>query len=35
LLELQRPGSRRLPVADFLRGCPVEPGERFVMPAAT
>ena len=35
LLELQRPGSRRLPVAEFLRGCPVEPGERFVMPAAT
>lgn len=35
LLELQRPGSRRLPVADFLRGCPVEPGERFVMPVAT
>jgi methionyl-tRNA formyltransferase len=35
LLELQRAGSRRLPVADFLRGCPIEPGERFVMPAAT
>ena len=35
LLELQRPGGRRLPAADFLRGCPVEPGERFVMPAAT
>ncbi len=35
LRELQRPGGRRLPAADFLRGCPVEPGERFVMPAAT
>ncbi|MCO5106109.1 MAG: methionyl-tRNA formyltransferase [Burkholderiaceae bacterium] len=35
LRELQRPGSRRLPAADFLRGCPVEPGERFVIPAAT
>ncbi|MCD6732829.1 MAG: methionyl-tRNA formyltransferase [Burkholderiaceae bacterium] len=35
LRELQRPGGRRLPAADFLRGCAVEPGERFVMPAAT
>jgi methionyl-tRNA formyltransferase len=35
LCELQRPGGRRLPAADFLRGCPVEPGERFVLPAAT
>ncbi|HLS54831.1 MAG TPA: methionyl-tRNA formyltransferase, partial [Zeimonas sp.] len=35
LRELQRPGSRRLPAEAFLRGCPVEAGERFVMSAAT
>jgi len=35
LLELQRPGSRRLGAAEFLRGCPIEAGERFVTPAAT
>ncbi|MCD6079235.1 MAG: methionyl-tRNA formyltransferase [Ramlibacter sp.] len=27
--ELQRPGGKRLPVADFLRGFAVEPGMRF------
>ena len=32
LLELQRPGGRRLPVAEFLRGHPVERGERFACP---
>ena len=26
LIELQRPGSRRLSAPDFLRGCPIEPG---------
>jgi len=35
LRELQRPGSRRLPAEAFLRGCPVQAGERFVMSAAT
>jgi methionyl-tRNA formyltransferase len=35
LLELQRPGSRRLPAADFLRGCPIEAGERFAARPAT
>ncbi|MCL4183413.1 MAG: methionyl-tRNA formyltransferase [Burkholderiaceae bacterium] len=35
LLELQRSGSRRLPAADFLRGCPIEAGERFVAGLAT
>ncbi len=35
LCTLQRPGSRRLPAADFLRGCALAPGERFVAPAAT
>jgi methionyl-tRNA formyltransferase len=29
LKELQRPGSRRLAAADFLRGCPVPVGSRF------
>jgi methionyl-tRNA formyltransferase len=29
LTELQRPGGRRLPVADFLRGCPLAPGARL------
>jgi len=28
LLELQRPGSRRLPAGEFLRGFPVIPGDR-------
>ena len=30
LLELQKPGGRRLPVADFLRGFALAPGDRFV-----
>jgi methionyl-tRNA formyltransferase len=29
LQELQRPGGKRLPVADFLRGLAVQPGMRF------
>ena len=29
LTELQRAGGKRLPVADFLRGFAVEPGQRF------
>ena len=29
ITELQRAGGRRLPVAAFLAGCRVEPGERF------
>jgi methionyl-tRNA formyltransferase len=29
LTELQRPGGKRLPAADFLRGFAVEPGMRF------
>jgi methionyl-tRNA formyltransferase len=29
LLELQKPGGRRLPAGDFLRGTPVRPGDRF------
>jgi methionyl-tRNA formyltransferase len=29
LLELQRPGGRMLPAAEFLRGWPVTPGERL------
>jgi methionyl-tRNA formyltransferase len=32
LTELQRAGGKRLPVADFLRGCPLQPGQRFVLP---
>lgn len=27
--ELQRPGSKRLNASDFLRGCPIAPGERL------
>ncbi|MBL8486903.1 MAG: methionyl-tRNA formyltransferase [Rhodocyclaceae bacterium] len=27
--ELQKPGGRRLPAADFLRGFPLSPGDRF------
>ena len=27
LIELQRPGGKRLPVADFLRGHPLQPGQ--------
>lgn len=29
LLELQRPGGRRLPVREFLLGCTIAPGERL------
>ncbi|HSV78859.1 MAG TPA: methionyl-tRNA formyltransferase [Ramlibacter sp.] len=29
LTQLQRPGGKRLPAADFLRGFPLEPGLRF------
>ncbi|NIO42789.1 MAG: methionyl-tRNA formyltransferase [Burkholderiales bacterium] len=29
LTELQRPGGKRLPAAEFLRGFPIEPGQRF------
>jgi methionyl-tRNA formyltransferase len=29
LTELQRPGGRRLHAAEFLRGFPLSPGERF------
>jgi methionyl-tRNA formyltransferase len=27
LTELQRPGGKRLPAAEFLRGCPLQPGQ--------
>ncbi len=33
LTELQRPGGKRLPVAEFLRGCPLQVGQRFELPA--
>ena len=29
LTELQRPGGKRLPVADFLRGFDLKPGQVF------
>jgi methionyl-tRNA formyltransferase len=32
LLELQRPGGRRLPVAEFLRGLALHPGDRMQAP---
>jgi len=32
LLELQKPGSKRLPAADFLRGFPVAVGDSFSLP---
>jgi methionyl-tRNA formyltransferase len=32
LTELQRPGGKRLPVADFLRGMPLQVGQRFDLP---
>ena len=35
LTELQRAGGKRLPVADFLRGFPVSPGQVFDAPPAT
>jgi methionyl-tRNA formyltransferase len=34
LTELQRPGGKRLPVAEFLRGFDVRPGMRFELPQA-
>ena len=34
LIELQKPGSRRLPAGEFLRGFPVSAGERFGFVAA-
>lgn len=30
--EMQRPGGRRLPTADFVRGYPIEPGDRLAQP---
>jgi methionyl-tRNA formyltransferase len=30
LTQLQRPGGKRLSAADFLRGCPLQPGQRWV-----
>ena len=30
LTQLQRPGGKRLGAADFLRGCPLPPGQRLV-----
>ncbi|HEX5126667.1 MAG TPA: methionyl-tRNA formyltransferase [Rhodocyclaceae bacterium] len=35
LLELQKPGGRRLPVADFLRGFDVMAGQRFRLESQT
>jgi len=32
--QLQRPGSRRMAAADFLRGFPLAAGERFTLPGA-
>lgn len=34
LLELQKPGGRRLPAVEFLRGFPLSVGERFALPDA-
>lgn len=34
LTELQRPGGKRLPAAEFLRGCPLQVGQRFELPTA-
>jgi methionyl-tRNA formyltransferase len=34
LTELQRPGGKRLPAADFLRGFDVKPGQVFGLPEA-
>ncbi|MCX7256732.1 MAG: methionyl-tRNA formyltransferase, partial [Polaromonas sp.] len=33
LSELQRPGGKRLPAADFLRGFALQPGQLFELPA--
>ncbi len=30
LTQLQRPGGKRLNAADFLRGCPLQVGQRLV-----
>jgi methionyl-tRNA formyltransferase len=30
LTQMQRPGGKRLSAADFLRGCPLQPGQRLV-----
>jgi methionyl-tRNA formyltransferase len=30
LTQLQRPGGKRLSAADFLRGCPLQVGQRLV-----
>jgi methionyl-tRNA formyltransferase len=30
LTQLQRPGGKRLSAADFLRGCPLQAGQRLV-----
>jgi methionyl-tRNA formyltransferase len=30
LTQLQRPGGKRLTAADFLHGCPLQPGQRLV-----
>jgi methionyl-tRNA formyltransferase len=30
LTQLQRPGGKRLSAADFLHGCPLQPGQRLV-----
>ena len=30
LTQLQRPGGKRLNAADFLRGCPLQAGQRLV-----
>jgi methionyl-tRNA formyltransferase len=35
LLELQRPGGKRLAAADFVRGFALQPGQRFEAPADT
>jgi methionyl-tRNA formyltransferase len=35
LTELQRAGAKRLPVADFLRGFPVVPGQCFDVPSVS
>jgi methionyl-tRNA formyltransferase len=34
LLELQRPGGRRMPARDFLAGFPLRAGDRLIPPAA-
>jgi methionyl-tRNA formyltransferase len=31
LTQLQRPGGKRLSAADFLRGCPLQTGQRLVV----